>query len=190
MPIPDYETVMLPFLKSLKDNKEHSLNEVREQIYSAFNLTEKEQKELLPSEFEPIINNRIRWARLYLEKAELIETTRRGFYKITERGNKALSAKPSKINVNYLKRFPEFVKFVKPKETKEETQKENKRKDKNEPLNPIEKLEEAHQRIKTELIEELLKEIVKVSPRFFENIIVELLLKMGYGGSRKDAEGQ
>jgi len=184
MPIPDYETLMLPFLKFIEDKKEHSLSEALEHIYKRFNLTEKEKKELLPSGTDLLINNRLRWAILYLKRAGLLESAKKGAYQITEKGLKVLLEKPSKINVKYLMRFPEFVSFKAPKDEKRKTVVQKKI---SASLNPMELLEDTHQKIKTELAEELLREVKKASPRFFENIIVSLLLKMGYGGSRKDA---
>jgi len=175
---------MLPFLASLSDKKEHSLGEIREYIYNVFNLTEKEKKELLPSGLEPKIHNRVRWARLYLERAGLVESTKKGSHQITEKGLKILKEKPSKIDVRYLKRFPEFVKF---RESKEEKKENTVQQEITESLSPMELLEDAHQRIKIELAEDLLRAIKKASPRFFESIVVELLVKMGYGGSREDA---
>ena len=184
MPVPSYETIMLPLLELLGDNKEHSLSDALEQVYKRFRLTEKEKKQLLPSGTEPVIRNRVRWARLYLERSGLLESTKRGFYKITDRGLKVLAEKPTKIDGNYLRRFPEFVKFRTPKDEKRPSAVQKKI---TESLNPVELLEEAHQRIKAELAEDLLREIKKASPRFFENVVVELLVRMGYGGSRADA---
>jgi restriction system protein len=184
MPIPDYEAIMLPLLNFLGDKKEHSLNEAIEHVTKVFNLSEKERKELLPSGSEPIIKNRIRWARLYLDRAGLIESAKRGFYKITERGIEILNEKPSKINVKFLRRFPEFVQF---KGTRRERKKVPVQKKITESLNPMELLEQAHQRIQAELADDLLREIKKATPQFLENVIVELMVKMGYGGSRKDA---
>jgi restriction system protein len=184
MPIPDYETIMLPFLKFLGDKKEHPLNDALEHIYKAFNLTEREKKELLPSGTDLIINNRIRWAILYLKKAGLLESTKKGSYRITEKGFKILQEKPPKIDVKYLMRFPEFVRFKAPREEKKIPVAQKKITDS---LNPMELLEDAHQKIKAELADDLLREIKTSSPRFFEAVIVGLLVKMGYGGSRKDA---
>jgi restriction system protein len=184
MPIPDYETMMLPILKFLCDGKEHSLGEVLEHVYKEFSVTEKEKKELLPSGTDLLARNRMRWARLYLERAGLLESTKRGFYKITERGFKALEEKPNRIDNKYLMQFSEFQKFKAPnKETKTPlVQQKNA-----EPLNPTEQLEHAYQSIRAEIAEDLLEEVKKASPRFFESVVVELLVRMGYGGSRKDA---
>lgn len=175
---------MLPFLEFLGDKKEHALSEVLEDLYKKFSMTEKEKKELLPSGTDILIRNRTRWAKLYLEKAELVESTGRGIYRITEKGTNVLKNKPSKIDSKYLMQFPEFTKFKAP-------EKENTtpivQKITESSLNPMELLENTHQRIKLELADDLLSEIKKASPRFFENVVVELLVRMGYGGSRKDA---
>jgi len=118
VPIPDYEHIMLPYLKFLSDAKEHPLSQVLAHVYSTFRLTEQEKEKLLPSGTEPVIRNRVRWARLYMEKAGLLETTRRGFYRITNRGLEVLRGNPPEINVKYLERFPEFVKFKTPRKEK------------------------------------------------------------------------
>lgn len=184
MPIPDYQTIMLPLLKFLEDRKEHSVNEAVEHISKIFNLSEKEKKTPLPSGTDILINNRVRWAKLYLDRAGLIDSSRRGFYKITQRGIDLLNEKPSAINVKFLRRYPEFVQF---KGTVKEKEKAPIQKQITNSLDPMEQLEQAHQRLQSELAEDLLREIKKATPQFFENVVVGLLVKMGYGGSRKDA---
>lgn len=184
MPIPDYQSIMLPILKFLGDKQEHPLNEIIEHMYKISNLMEEEKRRLLPSGQEPIFRNRIRWARFYLEKAGLVESPRRAFSKITDKGLDVLREKPSKLSVKYLGRFPEFVEF---KTRKKGEEKEPLRKSIVDSLDPMELLENAYQKIKGELGADLLKEIQNSSPRFFEDVVVGLLVKMGYGGSRKDA---
>ncbi len=183
MPIPDYQTIMLPLLKFLGDKKEHSLTESTEYISKLFNLTDEERRELLPSGQQAIINNRVGWARTYLVKAGLLEATRRGYFRITERGTQVLERNSSEINVKYLEQFPEFVQF---KAIKKEAKGKGQTKI-FESLDPKELLETAHEKITSELAEELLREVKKASPKFFEYIVVELLTRMDYGGSRKDA---
>jgi len=185
MPIPDFEAMMLPILELLDDGKEHTLNDVLEYIYKKFDVTDKEKKEPLPSGTDLLVRNRARWARLYLERAGLVESQKRGLYKITERGLKIIEKKPTRINNKYLMQFPEFQKF-KTLGTEKKTP-IIQRKITTESVNPVEILEDAYQRIKAEVAEDLLREIKKASPHFFENVVVELLVKMGYGGSRKDA---
>jgi len=181
--IPDYQSIMLPLLKFLGDGKEHSLSETIEHISKTYNLTEEQKKEQLASG-QTIIHNRVGWARTYLKKAGLLESTRRGYFRITQRGVEVLKQNPSEINIKYLEQFPEFVEFRAIKKDEEKTVEQ---KTIIESLDPKELLENAYQKIRIELADELLKEVKKASPRFFEKIVVELLLKMGYGGSRKDA---
>jgi len=118
MGIPDFQSIMLPLLKFIRDKEEHSLHEAIEFLADEFSLTDEERKELLPSGQQAIFNNRVGWARTYTKKAGLIETTRRGYFKITENGLNVLRENPSKININYLKRFPNFIKFQTIKGTK------------------------------------------------------------------------
>jgi restriction system protein len=183
MPIPSYEEMMQPLLQILKDKKEHKLSEITERISAEFNLTESEKKELLPSGSEPVVGNRVRWARLYLEKAGLLESTKKGFYKITNKGTKVLQKKPTKLDVQYLKRFPDFLVFKEPHQGKETIVE----KTQSDSLNPMELFENAYQRIRDELSNELLREVKDATPSFLETLVIELLVKMGYGGSRKDA---
>jgi len=111
MTIPRYDHIMLPFLKFLEDKKEHSLRETIEHISAEFNLSHAERKQLLPSG-QPLIGNRVGWARTYLSKAGLVERTKRGYFRVTERGLQVLRENPPEINVKYLKRFPEFGRFI------------------------------------------------------------------------------
>src|SRR3989338_3983837 len=105
MAIPDYQTLMLPLLKFLEDNQEKNVREAIDHLCSEFKLTEQEKQELLPSGQQPIINNRIGWAKTYLVKAGLIESPQRGFIKITQKGKEVLNKKPSKINIKFLEQF-------------------------------------------------------------------------------------
>ena len=111
MSIPDYQTLMLPLLKLLVDKQEHSLRETIEALAEEFGLTEPERKELLPSGQQPVFDNRVGWARTYMKKAGLLETTRRGYFRITDRGLEVLKQNPPIINDAFLMQFPEFVKF-------------------------------------------------------------------------------
>lgn len=176
---------MLPFLQFLSDSKEHSLREAEEALATHFDLTPTEQAELLPSGQQGIFKNRIGWARTYLKKAGLIEAPKRGVFKITERGQKTLASEPSKIDTKYLDQFPEFVGFRSlpkiennPTASAEDIASET---------TPEEAIELAHQGLREQLAQELLSRILSCSPSFFEQLVVELLVKMGYGGSRKDA---
>lgn len=185
MPIPDFQSVMLPLLKYLGDEKEHQLQETIDAMVGQFGLTAEERREILPSGRQPIIDNRVGWARTYMKKAGLIETTRRSYFKITERGLQVLRENPKEINVRYLKRFPEFVEFQALKREKKELDKE--RIEAEEVLTPEEQIESAYQRLRQNLAAEIIQQVKSCSPSFFEKLVIDLLISMGYGGTRKDA---
>lgn len=130
-------------------------------------------------------DNRVGWARTYLKNARLLEYSRRGFLRITDRGKEVLARKPGKIDAKYLEQFPEFVEF---RTRSHATQTESAEPDAVPVETPEEQLEKAYQQLRDALAEELLNTIVSdCSPAFFERLVVELLVTMGYGGSRKEA---
>ncbi|MFM0233268.1 restriction endonuclease [Paraburkholderia sediminicola] len=185
MAIPDYQTCMLPFLRHLADGKEHSLRETEDALAEHFRLSATERAELLPSGQQGIFKNRVGWARTYLKKASLLDAPRRGVFKITERGLQTLAANPARIDVKYLERWPEFIEFrdaAKP--PGESIPAADLPATKN---TPEEAIELAYQGLRKQLGLELLSWILSCSPTFFEQLVVELLVKMGYGGSRRDA---
>ena len=185
MPIPDFQTIMLPLLQLSADGKEHSMHEAVEKLAQHFGLTDEEQAKLLSSGQQPIFYNRVGWARTYLKKAGLIVDPKRGYFRITERGREVLDRNPDRIDMKYLQQFPEYVEFREiskdapevPVSTKEEISN----------LTPEESLENAYQKIREGLIDEILTAVQSSTPGFFEKLVVELLVNMGYGGSRRDA---
>lgn len=183
--IPDYQKIMLPLLKYAGDGQEHYIHDAIEYLADEFKLSEDERGELLQSGRQAVFDNRVGWARTYLKKAGLLESTKRGYFRITERGLKVLEDGPAKIDVKYLKQFPEFVQFRTTKTTKKEA--EDKELEKYEESTPEELMEIGSQKLQEELVSELLDRIKKCSPTFFEKLVVELLVKMGYGGSLADA---
>ena len=184
--IPDYQSIMLPLLEIAGDKKEHMLQEVRNSLAKYFKLTEEERVRLLSKSKHQIFNNRVGWARTYLKKAGLLDYTQKAHFKITDSGLKVLQEKPSKINRKYLKRFPEFLEFIKP------SKKINQPKDKEiesilEEKTPEDLLEIGYEKLQEKLLSDLLEKITQCSPEFFERLVVELLVGMGYGGSFEDA---
>ncbi len=184
MAIPDYQSVMLPLLRFASDGNEHTLGEAVEELAEQLKLTEEERKELLPSGSQFTFANRVGWARTYMNKAALLESTRRGYFRITQRGREVLAKKPTEINVKFLDQFPEFIEFrTKQREPEQLTQVI-----KTEDLQtPGELLESAYQKLREDLSAELLKTVKECSPSFFEHLVIDVLVKMGYGGSRKEA---
>jgi restriction system protein len=184
MSIPDYQSIMLPLLKLLADEQEHSLHDSIENLAQFFKLSAEERKELLPSGQQPVFDNRVGWARTYMKKAGLIETTRRGFFKITNRGLEALKQNPAEINVKFLEQYREFIEF---REIRREKERVTTEIESTEKQSPEDLMVYGYQKIRQELSDELLTHIKSCSPEFFERLVVELIVKMGYGGSRKDA---
>lgn len=187
MPIPDYQTLMLPLLKIAGDGKEHHIRDAINSLAAQFGLTDEERKELLPSGVDRVFNNRIGWARTYLKKAGLIGYPERGYFQITDRGQKILAESPTKITVAFLKRFPEFVEFSTAKRSTEgESAAEL---DSPEASNgtPEESLAAGYLKLRKQIESELLARVKACAPEFFERLVVTLLTTMGYGGSLADA---
>jgi restriction system protein len=182
MNIPDYQAIMLPLLKFANDKNEHSIREAIEYISNYFHLSEEERNTKLPSGQQTVVENRTGWARTYMKKALLVESKKRGYFNITDRGLEVLNKNPSEINQKYLEQFPEFVEFK--SVHKEENNIEI---DHSDNQTPQESLEYGYQKIRKDLAQELLADVKNCSPSFFEKLVVELLLRMGYGGTLKDA---
>jgi restriction system protein len=180
--VPTYEQIMLPLLKNIANGEEHELNETIEELANHFKLSEEDLKELLPSGLQPVFRNRVGWARTYLKKAGLLDTPRRGHFKILQRGLDLLKENPKEIIAKLLTRYDEFVEFKTFKKEKGEIQVEH-----GIEQTPEEVLEYAHQKLNSELAIEVLEVVKKCSATFFEKLVIDLLLTMGYGGSRKDA---
>jgi restriction system protein len=187
VPIPDYETIMSPLLKLSYDNKEHSAKEAIESLSNYFKLTEEEKNKLYLTKKVSIFYDRTHWGLTYLKKAGLLVGTRRGFFKITERGKQVLAQNPAKIDDKFLKQFPEFIEFQKgkSKESKQESKENESIIQEN--ATPWELLESSYKTIRDDLGNQLLNQVKKCSPSFFERLVVELLVEMGYGGSIEEA---
>ena len=184
MAIPDYQTLMLPLLRYAGEKKELSNREAIEYLCNKYNLNDREIRELLPSGRQPTIDNRVGWARTYMKKAGLLESTRRGFFSITKRGEKVLKQNPSKIGVRFLSQYPEFREF---RSVRRDITKKREESELVSSETPEETLESAYQKLRVDLASEIIQIVSKCSPSFFEKLVVEVLVKMGYGGSRKEA---
>jgi len=186
MPIPDYQTIMLPLLKFTSDEKEHHVRDMIDHLADVFQLSTEERRTLLPSGNDIAFDNKVKWARLYLGKAGLLESKRVGYWKITKSGLQVLSQHPSRIDVKLLEQLPQYREWKKTfsKETKKEAPDKVKV---IEEQTPEEALEYGYQQMRNDLRQQLLKEVRNVSSRFFEKLVVDLLVKMGYGGTVRDA---
>ncbi len=184
MTVPDYQSIMLPLLQFASDQQEHSLRQSIEALAEKFSLSNEDRKQLLPSGRQATFDNRVGWARTYLAKAGLLQVTRRGYFRISERGLKVLQGKPKKIDNKFLRQYPEFLAFQsRNSDIEEADHSENN----DSTQTPEELMEGAYQRIRQDLASELLEIVQGFSSSFFEKLVVDLLVKMGYGGTRKDA---
>ena len=184
MAIPDFQTLMLPLLKFVSDQKEHTSQEAIDVLALEFGLTEREKNSLLPSGRQSVFVNRIAWAKSYLKQAGLIESPRRGFSRITPEGQGVLQQSPSRITIKFLEQFPEFLEF-RARGKKEAPLLPNNEIALESP--PEELLEAGYQALRSRLVSDLIQQVKTCSPRFFEKLVMELLVKMGYGSNLKDA---
>lgn len=185
MAIPDFQSVMRPVLQAVGDGVPLPLSALRVRIADVFQLTEEERKERLPSGNQTVINNRVGWARTYLNKAGLLTIPSKGMVQITDRGREVLATGPERITVSWLKQFPEFADFhtAKPQVTDAAAVVDGDLAE----TTPDEQLAEAYQALQQSLADELLAQVRAATPSFFEQVVVDLMIAMGYGGSRKEA---
>lgn len=181
--IPDFQSLMLPVLREAEQG-EVRIGAVVESLADAFALTSQQRAHLLPSGKQSTFANRVHWAKSYLGKAALIEATKRGHFKATERGLELLKNPPPKINIGFLNQYPEFKQFKGVQETNLNAATEVSQ---TSSLTPDEQMRRAHAQIDRELAEEMLEKILAAPPAFFEQVVVNLVTAMGYGGSVADA---
>lgn len=183
MPIPDYQALMLPLLKLASDGREHTNAEAAERLSAELNPADEDRREMLPSG-QTKFSNRVGWARTYMGKACLLESAGRARFKITKRGRELLAKNPPAITNQVLDQYPEFREFRERAPQVDRaippTHAENEQ-------TPEELLASTYQTIRRSLTDDLLKKVREVPPAFFEALVVDLLVAMGYGGSRKDA---
>jgi restriction system protein len=185
MPIPDFQSHMLPMLELAGDGTVHSLAEARDVLAARFGLTEVDRAELLPSGRQRRFDNRVAWAKVYLEQAGLLTTPKRGHFLVTENGRGLLKKRPERIDIGMLEQFEEFRDFRSRRTDSSPSQPHDASSEA--VATPEETLESAYQSIRAQLAEELLARVKAASPSFLETLVVELLTRMGYGGGRADA---
>ncbi len=187
MAIPEFQSIMLPLLELAQDGQEHRVSDEVEPLALRFSLTQDEMDEPLPSGKQRF-RHRVGWAATYLRKAGLLESPRRAHFRITDRGRNVLADAPSKIDTKFLNKFPEFVDFRTSRTEKESsTNGSNVRPYDSLTSTPEEAIQEAYQTLRSNLAAEIL-DTVKNSPAgFFEKLVVDLLVRMGYGGSLQEA---
>lgn len=187
MAIPDFQTCMRPLLNAVSDGEIHTISDAFEVVSSFFNLTEADLTQKLPSGKQSVIRNRVSWSRTFMGKAGLLVSPGRGKLQITDRGLEALQKQPDRIDVSYLKQFPEFLEFQAAKPKAVSINNTGQTEDISVSTDPLERLEEAHFEIQNSLASDLLQTIKEQSPAFLEKLVVELLQAMGYGGWSKES---
>lgn len=189
MTIPSYQELMLPLLRVLGDSGEgvHQM-ELTRRVADAVNLTEEQRQVTLPSGTQTAIQNRTGWAGWYLKQAGLLENVKRGVWAITNEGRKLLATNPSTIDLKVLSAYPSFAaKMTRTKSDGEEPEVQPLPSSAHDDQTPTEQIEEAHQKLTRTLASELLDLMGKMDPFKFEQLVVDLLFAMGYGGSREEA---
>ena len=184
--IPDYQTAMLPTLLGLADGQIHTASELRDHVAKQFQVTEAELRELVPSGQKTLFSDRVSWAITYMKKAGLLEAPKRAHYRITDRGKALLASNPKRVDLSVLSQYPEFVDW----KDRSETARPPKPKGAPEHVSletPEESLDSAYLALRRTIEADVLDQVKAMSPAFFEKLVVQLLVAMGYGGSLKDA---
>jgi restriction system protein len=185
MPVPDFQTLMLPLLETLADGKDHAMRDVTAALADRFRLTDAERHEKLPSGQQTVISNRVAWAKAHLKSAGLVESPSRGLVRLSPAGREVLARKPAAVNCRFLKQYPAYLKFIGQAEGDADAEADP-------PVatgqkTPLELLDESYRALRTATAEELLSRLKTCSPGFFEVVVVRLLRSMGYGGVTGDA---
>lgn len=185
MAIPDFQSLMRPLIEAHANGKEHLNRDLVRQLADQFGLSEEERREMLPSGRTKLFDNRVGWAKSHVMQAGLLESPRRALSTITERGRQVLADHVERVDLRVLNEFDEYREFRKRrKEASGETDTED---DTTEDAPPEEMLENAYQKVRRQIEADLLRQIMDNPPDFLERVVVDLVVRMGYGGSRKDA---
>jgi restriction system protein len=184
--IPDYQTLMLPVLDVVRD-REMSTKDAVSALADKFQLSEEERENLLPSGRQRTFDNRVNWAKTYLKQAGLVRYPKRGFYIATEEGKKALNKNPERIDNNFLRQYDAFLEFQARKGPQSADNKTEQGSVDDTDATPDEILRAAHKSINETTAADLIDRVRQSTPQFFESLIIELLLAMGYGGTTEDA---
>lgn len=187
MPVPDFQRMFLPLLRAVAKTGSTTPREAKEFIAKQLELTDDDRRVRLASGNQFVFDNRVGWARTYLKKAGIINSPRRGIWEITDRGREILARPPSTFDVRYLNQFPEFVEFHNTSRSGDNSGNADEDTSLTADIPPEELFAAAHHRLTRELIEEIRSAIANCTSGFFERLVVQVLVAMGYGGSQEDA---
>jgi len=183
--IPDFQACTLPLVELAAERSPEPvpMREAIPILAERFQLSDEDRREMLPSGTQRRFDNRVNWAGSHLRKAGLLESAGRGLFQITDRGREVLASHPPKIDLRFLNQFPEFVEFRRQRSGPEEAAVE----DEEPTRTPEETLESAYKEIRAALATDVIERLKKASPSFFERAVVQLIVRMGYGGTFADA---
>jgi len=184
MPIPDFQSIMQPLLAAHEDGQEHRNRDLVAQLGDLFRLTDEERRVMLPSGGARLFDNRVGWAKTHVMQAGLLSSPRRAISVITQRGRDVLQTNPERVDLQVLKQFEDYREFRERQRPAEDTQGQT---EPAETQTPEEALENAYQDARRQVETELLRQLLDNPPDFMERVVVDLVVRMGYGGSRKDA---
>ena len=194
MSVPTFEECMKPLLVLIADGDEHDMRKLTRAIAEQFELSDEDLAMSVAHGNRQLIYDRVSWARTYLKKAGLLGSPHRGSVRITERGQEALAENPERIDCNYLRRFPEYVEWVhacsiaKAQRKGQKAANDMTNEETSTALTPNEQLEQAYKEINESLASDILDEMLSLSPHAFEKLVVDLLLRMGYGAAEFGSE--
>lgn len=178
MAVPEFQSFMLPVLQLFSDNNIHTTSECMKTAINYFKLDESDIKLTVPSGKQTLVANRVYWSLTYLKKSLLLETERRGVYKITKRGSQLLETKPNRIDKKLLSQYEEYRIF-----SNQENDANVVNVDKTEEITPEENIDRIYKKITEQLADDLLEMIFDKDPYYFERLVMDVLTKMGYGNS-------
>ena len=183
MAVPDFQSLMLPVVKALASGREAAISVVRTRVAASMSLTVEDMQEMLPSGRQSVFVNRVAWAVVYLGHAGLVERTRRGVWRLTVEGKALLADPPARVDVSYLRKYPDFVAWRTGKDTPPSSDDDGSVVSEDRSTDtPEEALEKAALKLREELEAEVLGRVRKATPKFLEQVIIDLLIAMGYGG--------
>lgn len=184
MAVPGFQEMTLPLLRFAADGHVHQMRDARDHLADVMSLTDAEQTERLPSGRQSRFANRVAWAKVYLEKAGLLDSPAPGQFQITERGRGVLQDPPVRIDIPFMERFPEFLEFRSRRRERVSSPSSSSQESES---TPEEELEQAYERLQAELADEVLANVRKLSPTGFEQLVVDVMIALGYGGGKPEA---
>ena len=187
MPIPDFQSTMLPLLEVLSDGTEWRMRDVTEALAAHFDLTPAERSEMLPSGQQTLFSNRVAWSKTHLKAAGLLLNPNRGKVTLGDEGRRVLAARPEAINCRFLRQFPSYLELVGRSRSDEENEQDVVEQGVESEQTPLELIDESFQALRRATVDELLVKVRECSPGFFEKVVVKLLQAMGYGGISGEA---